>query len=49
MNNGEAQVHAYVLDGIPGTESKWAFSLVTAILIGLAFFLVAWFKKLKWI
>jgi zinc transporter len=35
--------------GIPGTESKWAFSLVTAVLVGLAIFLVAWFKKIKWL
>jgi zinc transporter len=35
--------------GIPGTESKWAFALVTALLIGLAGFLVAWFRKIRWI
>ena len=35
--------------GIPGTESKWAFSLVTAVLVGLAIILVAWFKKIKWL
>ena len=35
--------------GIPGTESKWAFGLVTLILVGLAVFLVAWFKKIKWL
>ena len=35
--------------GIPGTESKWAFPLVTALLIGLAAFLVAWFRKIKWL
>jgi len=35
--------------GIPGTESKWAFTLVTVLLIGLAVFLLAWFRKLKWI
>jgi zinc transporter len=35
--------------GIPGTESKWAFSLVTAILVGLAILLVVWFKKLRWL
>lgn len=35
--------------GIPGTESKWSFTLVTALLIVLAVFLVAWFKKIKWL
>jgi zinc transporter len=35
--------------GIPGTESKWAFALVTALLIGFAALLIAWFKKIKWI
>ena len=35
--------------GIPGTESPWAFSIVTALLVGLAVFLVAWFKKIKWL
>ncbi|MBT8371831.1 MAG: zinc transporter ZntB [Deltaproteobacteria bacterium] len=35
--------------GIPGTESKWAFTLVTAALVGLAIFLVAWFKRIKWL
>ncbi|MEJ2097786.1 MAG: zinc transporter ZntB [Deltaproteobacteria bacterium] len=35
--------------GIPGTDSKWSFTLVTLILIGLAGVLVAWFKKIKWL
>lgn len=35
--------------GIPGTDNEWAFILVTALLIGLAVFLLAWFKKIKWI
>lgn len=35
--------------GIPGSENKWAFSLVTAILVGLAIVLFAWFKKIKWL
>lgn len=35
--------------GIPGTENKWAFSVVTFLLVGLAIILVAWFKKLKWL
>jgi zinc transporter len=35
--------------GIPGSESKWAFSLVTILLVCLAAFLVAWFKKIKWL
>ena len=35
--------------GIPGTESKWAFSIVTVILVGLAIALLVWFKKIKWL
>ncbi len=35
--------------GIPGTESPWAFLIVTCFLVVLAIFLVAWFKKLKWL
>jgi len=35
--------------GIPGTESKWAFALVTAMLFGLAVLLIVWFKKIKWL
>jgi zinc transporter len=35
--------------GIPGTDSQWAFLIVTAFLVVLAIFLVAWFKKLKWL
>jgi zinc transporter len=35
--------------GIPGTESDWAFVSVSALLVGLAAFLLAWFKKIKWI
>ncbi len=35
--------------GIPGTESKWAFTLVAVILIGIAVGLLVWFKKLKWL
>ena len=35
--------------GIPGAESKWSFALVTIILIVIAFVLVAWFKRIKWL
>ena len=35
--------------GIPGTENPWAFSIVTAVLVVLAVFLIAWFKKIKWL
>jgi zinc transporter len=35
--------------GIPGTESKWAFILVTTGLVIIALGLVAWFKKIKWL
>jgi zinc transporter len=35
--------------GIPGTDSKWAFTLVTVVLVSLAIILVAWFKKIKWL
>ena len=35
--------------GIPGTESKWAFSLVSLGLIVVAIGLIRWFKKIKWL
>ena len=35
--------------GIPGTESPWAFLIVTVFLFVLAILLIAWFKKLKWL
>ncbi len=35
--------------GIPGTESKWAFTLVAVILIGIAVGLLVWLKKIKWL
>ena len=35
--------------GIPGEENKWAFSLVTIVLIAIAVGLVAWFRKIKWL
>ncbi len=35
--------------GIPGTESKWAFTLVTIVLIAIALGLLVWFKKIKWL
>ena len=35
--------------GIPGTENKWAFAVVTVLLVGLAAFLIGWFRKIKWL
>lgn len=35
--------------GIPGTENPWAFPIVTLVLVLLAIFLIAWFKKIKWL
>jgi zinc transporter len=35
--------------GIPGTESPWAFLMVSMLLIVLAIILIAWFKKIKWL
>ena len=35
--------------GIPGTENRWAFTLVTIGLIVAAVALVAWFRKIKWL
>lgn len=35
--------------GIPGSEYKWAFALVTALLVAIAAGLLVWFKKIKWL
>jgi zinc transporter len=35
--------------GIPGAEYKWAFALVTGVLIGIGVGLVVWFKKIRWL
>ena len=35
--------------GIPGAEFKWAFALVTAILLLIGIVLVLWFKKIRWL
>jgi zinc transporter len=35
--------------GIPGTESPWAFLIVTVFLFLMAVFLIIWFKRLKWL
>ena len=35
--------------GIPGTENKWAFSVVTIFLISIGVVLIGWFKKIKWL
>lgn len=35
--------------GIPGTENKWAFAVVTIFLIAIAVVLIGWFKKIKWL
>ena len=35
--------------GIPGTESPWAFLIVTVFIVVLAVMLVAWFKRIRWL
>ena len=35
--------------GIPGAEFKWAFAVVTAILLLIGIVLVLWFKKIRWL
>jgi zinc transporter len=35
--------------GIPGTNSQWAFLIVTVFLFALAVILMVWFKKIKWL
>jgi len=35
--------------GIPGTENRWAFTLVTIGLVAAAVGLVVWFRKIKWL
>lgn len=35
--------------GIPGTENRWAFTIVTVSLFAVAIGLVLWFKKIKWL
>jgi zinc transporter len=35
--------------GIPGTESKWAFTLVTVGLLTVACGLIWWFRKIRWL
>lgn len=35
--------------GIPGAEFKWAFVVVTAILLLIGIGLILWFKKIKWL
>ena len=35
--------------GIPGTESSWAFAVVTLLLVVLAVVLLRWFKRLRWL
>ena len=35
--------------GIPGTENRWAFTLVAIFLVVIAVGLVAWFRKIKWL
>jgi zinc transporter len=35
--------------GIPGAEFKWAFVIVTAILLLIGIGLILWFKKIKWL
>ena len=35
--------------GIPGSDYKWAFDVVTALLVVIAIGLLLWFKKIKWL
>jgi zinc transporter len=35
--------------GIPGAEFKWAFAIVTAILLLIGVGLILWFKKIRWL
>lgn len=35
--------------GIPGTESPWAFLIVTSLLVVIAIFLIVWFRKIRWL
>jgi len=35
--------------GIPGSEYKWAFLIVTLILIAIAFLLIRHFRRIKWL
>jgi len=35
--------------GIPGTESPWAFTWVSLVLILLAVGLIVWFRKIRWL
>jgi zinc transporter len=35
--------------GIPGAEFKWAFAIVTAILLLIGIGLILWFKKIRWL
>ncbi|NIS69966.1 MAG: zinc transporter ZntB [Proteobacteria bacterium] len=35
--------------GIPGTESRWAFAIVSFVLVGIAAVLIWIFKRIKWL
>ena len=35
--------------GIPGTESHWAFGIVSFVLVGIAAVLIWIFKRMKWL
>ena len=35
--------------GIPGTEFRWAFTIVALGILGIAVALVIWFKKIRWL
>jgi zinc transporter len=35
--------------GIPGTESHWAFAIVSFVLVGTAAVLIWIFKRIKWL
>ncbi len=35
--------------GIPGSNDRWAFSIVVLILLAIALLLIMWFRKMKWL
>jgi zinc transporter len=37
------------VSGIPGTENKWAFLVVTLILVVIALLLIGLFRSIKWL
>lgn len=35
--------------GIPGTENRWAFTLIAVALVFIAIGLLVWFRRIKWL